>query len=52
MAERVTASYAREDPDSYYVSMRFGNVRGGTGSVLTAFADQIGRVSRRHRAGG
>ena len=43
VAERVTASYAREDPDSSYVSVRFGNVLGSRGSVLTTFADQISR---------
>ena len=43
VAERVTASYAREYPDSSYVSVRLGNVLGGRGSVLTAFADQISR---------
>ena len=43
LAERVTANYAREDPDSSYVSVRFGNVLGSRGSVLTAFADQISR---------
>ncbi|MEO5852289.1 MAG: nucleoside-diphosphate sugar epimerase/dehydratase [Nocardioides sp.] len=43
VAERITASYARDVHDATYVSVRFGNVLGSRGSVLTAFADQISR---------
>ena len=41
VAERLTAGWAREQPDSKYVSVRFGNVLGSRGSVLTVFERQI-----------
>ncbi len=40
VAERVTADVARE-ADGTYMSVRFGNVLGSRGSVLTAWASQI-----------
>jgi FlaA1/EpsC-like NDP-sugar epimerase len=39
-AERLTASFAEED-EGVYLSVRFGNVLGSRGSVLTAWAEQI-----------
>ena len=39
-AEHLTAQ-AGQDYDGRYVSVRFGNVLGSRGSVLTAFAEQI-----------
>ena len=40
IAERLTAQMAAET-DGTYLSVRFGNVLGSRGSVLTAFASQI-----------
>ena len=40
LAEGLTAAFATET-DGTYVSVRFGNVLGSRGSVLTAFASQI-----------
>jgi FlaA1/EpsC-like NDP-sugar epimerase len=40
LAERVTSTYA-EATDRTYLSVRFGNVLGSRGSVLTSFAKQI-----------
>lgn len=41
IAERLTASRARQEAESTYVSVRFGNVLGSRGSVLTVFEKQI-----------
>lgn len=42
IAERLTADYATKN-GAVYVSVRFGNVLGSRGSVLTAFTEQIER---------
>jgi FlaA1/EpsC-like NDP-sugar epimerase len=41
LAERITAFFAQQDGAGTYLSVRFGNVLGSRGSVLTAFARQI-----------
>ena len=41
IAERLTAAEAERNQDSKYVSVRFGNVLGSRGSVLTVFEKQI-----------
>jgi FlaA1/EpsC-like NDP-sugar epimerase len=43
IAERLTAQVAAEVEHGTYLSVRFGNVLGSRGSVLTAFRDQIDR---------
>lgn len=42
LTERLTSGYAKSGP-GVYVSVRFGNVLGSRGSVLTAFTAQIER---------
>ncbi|MGC4110518.1 MAG: nucleoside-diphosphate sugar epimerase/dehydratase [Nocardioides sp.] len=41
LAERLTSGYATSTSQKY-LSVRFGNVLGSRGSVLTAFAQQVG----------
>lgn len=41
IAERLTAGMAAKDETAKYVSVRFGNVLGSRGSVLTVFEKQI-----------
>lgn len=41
IAERLTAALAAKEGGSKYVSVRFGNVLGSRGSVLTVFEKQI-----------
>lgn len=41
IAERLTAAAAQDTPRAKYVSVRFGNVLGSRGSVLTVFEKQI-----------
>ncbi|MEZ5311791.1 MAG: polysaccharide biosynthesis protein [Microthrixaceae bacterium] len=41
LAERLTASVAQETESGVYLSVRFGNVLGSRGSVLTTFYAQI-----------
>lgn len=43
IAERFTAAKAIENPSGKYVSVRFGNVLGSRGSVLTVFEKQISK---------
>ncbi len=43
IAERLTAHVGREAPSGTFLSVRFGNVLGSRGSVLTSFHDQIER---------
>lgn len=41
IGERIVADFAQKAPYGTYLSVRFGNVIGSRGSVLTTFAEQI-----------
>lgn len=43
MAELIVQSVAVEYPDTHFVSVRFGNVLGSSGSVVPLFSEQIAR---------
>jgi len=43
VAERVVQSVARQYPHTHFVSVRFGNVLGSSGSVVPLFSEQIAR---------
>ena len=53
VAEGLTAAFAN-DPYGIYLSVRFGNVLGTSGSVLTTFESQVSerRANHRHAPGG
>jgi len=43
LAEMVVQAVARQHPQTEYVSVRFGNVLGSSGSVVPLFASQVAR---------
>ena len=43
LAERAVQAQARRYPDTEFVSVRFGNVLGSSGSVVPLFSEQIAR---------